>query len=274
MPLLVDRELVALYEDNCIITDKKPPENWYDMNSPVQPSSIDLHIGKIFVPEVKPDRRGGINKPKTDSHTLPPGGTAFVETDEELNVPSNFAGFGFPPASIAVKGILMTNPGHIDPGFRGHLTFTLINMGKDSFTIRNGDILFTTLWMKLNSDVERDYYTRTNGKTTGVKEENIDVLSKDFLNVENRAKSIAKKYLTSAAVIASIVSILGLGVQYAINHFGEIDNRMNGLEKSMAVLQVKLEERDSKQNIKMRESINSLMSRIEAVEKKIQHHQR
>ena len=106
MNLLIDKELVELVKNKKITEFTDPPADWYSKASPVQPTSIDLHIGKIFVPEVERDRRGGIINPKTDYHTLNSGETAFIETVEKLNVPSDIAGFGFPPASIAVKGIL------------------------------------------------------------------------------------------------------------------------------------------------------------------------
>jgi len=272
MKLLIDKELVALVQSKKI-TEFVDPSDWYNKTSPVQPSSIDMHIGKIFVPEIDPDRRGGINNPKTDYHTLLSGETAFVETAEKLDVPPDIAGFGFPPASMAVKGILMTNPGHIDPGFKGNLTFTLINMGKEPFTIRHGDILFTTLWVKLSCDVEKDYSIRTGVLDTGAKEENVDVLSKDFLDVNNRAERKAKKALKSSIIwassIAAAISVLGGGIQYALSTSSANNKRIEELTKTMAVLEVKLEERNSKQVAELKEDIDSIKSKIGLVKKEI-----
>lgn len=266
MNLLIDKELIALVRSKKIMEFADPPADWYNKTSPVQPSSIDMHIGKIFVPEVDPDRRGGINNPKTDYHTLHSGETAFVETAEKLVVPPDIAGLGFPPASTAVKGILMTNPGHIDPGFKGNLTFTLINMGKESFTIRRGDILFTTLWVKLSCDVEKDYSTRTGALVTGAKEENIDVLSKDFLDVDNRAERKAKRYAISsialATIIAATISASALWLQSAYSTSNANNKRIEELTKSIAVLEVKLEERNSKQVTELKKDIDSIKSKL------------
>jgi dCTP deaminase len=266
MTVLTDQDLVKLVEGQRITFYKDPPKDWYDKNSPVQPSSIDFHIGKIFVPEVKPERRGGFKNPKSNSHTLTPGGTVLVETEEELDVPKNIAGFGFPPASTAVKGLLMTNPGHIDPGFKGRLTFTLINMGRDPFTIRQGDVLFTTLWIKLSMDVKKDYFARQ-GITAKAKEENIDVLSKDFLNVDSRAKKIAKGYITWAAIIAFSISALATWVQYALTTTSSIKKDIDNLKSSMRVLEVKLEERSGKEVAALEKTTDNLKMRIEILEK-------
>jgi len=266
MNLLIDKELVELVKNKKITEVTEPPQDWYSKISPVQPTSIDLHIGKIFVPEVERDRRGGIINPKTDYHTLNSGETAFIETAEKLNVPSDIAGFGFPPASTAVKGLLMTNPGHIDPGFIGNLTFTLINMGREPFTIRRGDILFTTLWIKLSCNVEKDYKTRTGALATGVNEGNIDVLSKDFLDVNNRAKKIAKSYIAWATIIAASISVFAAGIQYALSNSNANNTRLEELTKSIAVLEVKLEERNSKQVSELEKEINSIKSKLNLIE--------
>ena len=266
MNLLIDKELVELVKNKKITEFTEPPQDWYSKISPVQPTSIDLHIGKIFVPEIERDRRGGIINPKTDYHTLNSGETAFIETAEKLNVPSDIAGFGFPPASTAVKGLLMTNPGHIDPGFIGNLTFTLINMGREPFTIRRGDIIFTTLWMKLSCNVEKDYKTRTGALAAVANEGNIDVLSKDFLDVNNRAKKIAKSYIAWATIIAASISVFAAGIQYALSNSNANSKRLEELTKSIAVLEVKLEERNSKQFSELEKEIISIKSKLNLIE--------
>lgn len=67
-------------------------------------------------------------------------------------MPAKLAGIGFPPTSVSAKGVLMTNPGHVDPGFIGHLQFTLINMGKDRFTLAQADRIVTLLLFELDGN--------------------------------------------------------------------------------------------------------------------------
>jgi dCTP deaminase len=269
MNLLIDKELVDLVQNQKFIEFIDPPSDWFSKSSPIQPTSIDMHIGKIFVPETEINRRGGFKNPKIDSHTLSSGETAFIETAEKLNVPKDIAGFGFPPASTAVKGILMTNPGHIDPGFKGHLTFTLINMGKEPFTIRCGDILFSTLWVKLTCNVEKDYSTRTGRLNACASEGNVDVLSKDFLNVNKRAKKHAKSYIKWATIIAASISVLAAGIQYGISNSNANNKRIEEMAKSIAVLEVKLEERNSKKVSEFEKTINSMKSKIDLIERQV-----
>src|ERR1044071_7570853 len=121
MKLLTDAELKQRIESsNRIIFGVPEPKDWFSKDSPIQPSSVDLHIGEIFLPETKKDDPGYETTPLSE-HSLEPGHTAVVTTQEEFVLPGNVAGIGFPPSHISFKGILMTNPGHIDAGYRGRL---------------------------------------------------------------------------------------------------------------------------------------------------------
>src|SRR2546430_1903946 len=116
MKLLKDDELKELYKgEKPVIAGVPAPSNWTEANSPVQPSSIDLHIGKISVPAEHTAQEP--TKMSHGRHPLPPGQTAVVTTLEHLHMTRNLAAVGFPPSHVSVQGILMTNPGHVDPGY-------------------------------------------------------------------------------------------------------------------------------------------------------------
>ena len=118
MQLLKDDELVPLIRDQGVIRGIDAPGDWYGKDSPIQPSSVDLHIGDIYVPGTEVGQSGGEGDPLAD-HVLEPGNTAIVVTQETFSLPPSIAGIGFPPTEVSAKGILMTNPGHVDPGFAG-----------------------------------------------------------------------------------------------------------------------------------------------------------
>jgi len=148
--LLKDDELVGYVSGTKpLITGVPQPANWYGDDSPIQPSSIDLHIGDIFLPGVKKDDPGGVFRPKTE-HILGPGRTAVVLTQEEFQLPGDIAGIGFPPSHVSFQGILMTNPGHVDPGYAGPMRFTVINMGSQDYILRRGDEIVTMLLIELS----------------------------------------------------------------------------------------------------------------------------
>ena len=86
----------------------------------------------------------------------------------------------------------MTNPGHIDPGFKGHLRFTVINMGKKSFNLRRGDTIVTCLLIRLQAPATMNYAAQGHNPTGDrPPRREIEHLSRDFLDFTKRASTIA-----------------------------------------------------------------------------------
>jgi dCTP deaminase len=173
------------------------PDPPYGRDSPIQPSSLDLTIGAIFLPEAQDDEEGGVGA-DTGEHWLKPGHTAVVVTRERLNFPPEIAGFGFPPTRISSSGILMTNPGHIDPGFEGYLKFTVINMGKRRFQLRRGDAIVTCLLVQLDAPAHADYKALGHEATAALPSRaSMNRLTQDFLDFTDRATEIATRIATA-----------------------------------------------------------------------------
>src|ERR1700688_40938 len=100
MSLLRDQDLIANItgsRETRYVQGIELPTDPYSKDSAVQASSLDLHIGEIFLPDTKKDDEGGQQNPKS-SHWLQTGETAVVTTKETLHFPGNIAGFGFPPS--------------------------------------------------------------------------------------------------------------------------------------------------------------------------------
>ena len=223
MTLLSDRELVSKITQDPRIIIGLPKErlDWYDKDSPIQPSSIDLHIGEIFVPGKKDSSFFFWEKkckPKTE-YILMPGHTTVVCTKEEINFPNDLAGIGFPLSRNSSQGILMTNPGHIDPGYQGPLRFTLINMSRKKFPLRAGDKIVTLILIKMHREAEKGWFERNEEKSKKPDKEQVNRLAPDFGDIENRAIKISKKEINKAhlkslwvpviaAVIAGVITLI------------------------------------------------------------------
>lgn len=163
----------------------------YAADSPVQPCSVDLRIGDIFVPGVDENRAGGAENPR-EILELEPGKTAVIKTLETCDFPSDVGGFGFPPNAVSSKGILMTNPGHVDPGYQGTMEFTVINMGRDKYPLARGRKIVSLLLFKLDPPVHKNLYERGVEKQDGVAAL-LAALSRDFLNITSRVREAAKR---------------------------------------------------------------------------------
>lgn len=214
--------------------------------SQVQASSIDLRIGDIYLPETSAEALGGVDNPR-GSHSLLPGRTAVVSTAETLNFPKDLGAFGFPPSRVSGRGLLMTNPGHVDPGYKGKMTFTVINMGRLPYELQRDNPIVSLLLFRLPQEVEGGY-TERYGERVGkpVSEERLDRLSADFLNIEERAQRIAKGeerktrlWSIAAPVIVGLLTLLGLYLQTAAQldqRFRELEGRLQEMQTSLSVV--------------------------------------
>lgn len=209
MTLLKDNELQATLVDGAQVLNVPAPPGgpnggWDHKDSSVQPASLDLHVGHIYNPQAQPDESGGLNRPRS-GYSLKPGETVVVTTAETLALGADIAGFGFPPSHVSFQGILMTNPGHIDPGYRGRLRFAVINMGSGQYSIRTGDVIMTVLFERLSAAARRDYAARhQNQPAPDLNQEDLDRLSRDFLSIDDRAGAIATNTIKSAALVVPI----------------------------------------------------------------------
>ena len=73
--------------------------------------------------------------------TLEPGERGLIPTGISVAIPEGFEGQIRPRSGLAIqKGIGIVNgPGTIDSDYRGEIGILLINFGKESFIIRNGE---------------------------------------------------------------------------------------------------------------------------------------
>lgn len=164
----------------------------------IQPSSLDLSIGKMFIPtsDESPKR----TEPRIE-YELNPGQTVVVETLEEIKLNGNICGLGFPIASISSNGILMTNPGHVDPGYSGHLSVTLINMGRVPILLRRRKPIISLLFFVLDTEVGRNFSQRRNGKIDKKDYDSmLQNLALDFGNYTERMSVAASKAVDDKAL--------------------------------------------------------------------------
>jgi deoxycytidine triphosphate deaminase len=226
----------------------------------IQPGSVDLSVGDIFRP-----KRSRWSKKKQDPRSevvLKQGETAVIRSKEELNIPANVAAIAFPPARVSTKGLLMTNAGHVDPGYQGYLHLTVINMGKEDYVIRRNDRLVSLIFIKLNKAAGTDWITRRGGAVptdSTLVDTAISSLSFDFLDVENRAKAEASKAVAKMTLwqfvlplVASIAaSILTVGIMSRDNstELAKLEGRIGGLGGNV--------------------NLDSVEARLEKIEKKL-----
>jgi hypothetical protein len=218
---------------------------------------------------------GSVHMPRTNI-CLEQGRTAVVQTAEEIALPKGISAIGFPPSTkISLPGLLTTNPGIIDPGFRGKLQLTVINMGSDPFPLKSGDRIMRLLLFR-DPAVSDPPDPPPDSPLT---EELLSRLSPDFLNVSERARLAAKREVDesglgikkwqvwtslSAAILVAVLAFAG-------NYITEQDrielNREELLEKIQNV-HADVSRLDAEVNpasgVKALRDLNDRVARIEA----------
>jgi len=237
---LNDEELHALLAPPSKVIEGLSREAVTDSKAdPIQPASVDLTIGGIYIPDTPTGEPGSVGNPITGEHLLDSGGTAVVETRETCHIPPDIGAIGFPPATVSAKGLLTTNPGHIDPGYEGTLSFTVINMGKRSFSLKCGDEIVTLLLFRMRA-ARAPYDARDNGVHGAVKRERLDRLSYDFLSIDKRTQSAIKTAERKGFALAAAVPIAVAAIAY----FGSYQPQraeISKLQQEVKVLQTKID---------------------------------
>jgi dCTP deaminase len=260
MSLLRDEDLIARINLDPpgvpYVEGLKLPSDPYSSDSPVQGTSLDLHIGNIYLPGKKKNELGGVDNPKSQ-HWLETGRTAVLTTKEKLRFPNDVAGFGFPPSTVSFQGLLMTNPGHVDPGYEGFMRFTVINMAKEPFELKRGDRIVRLLLFKLDAPVHAGYGARHPEPSRLPNEEDISRLSEDFVNVDRRAKKIARAQglrwsigiSAGVAVIVAFLQLWGTGNLFSRKDIEELKKRQDLVEydvKNRVIIEQKLADFDNR----------------------------
>ncbi|HJJ55805.1 MAG TPA: dCTP deaminase [Methanocorpusculum sp.] len=102
----------------------------------LQPSSYDLRVDTDCI--------------------LKRGEFTLVSTMEFICLPPDLAATLRTRSSFGRKGILL-GAGYIDPGFRGNLTLSLVNMGPEDISIKKGTRIVQMLIHTILGNVEKAY---------------------------------------------------------------------------------------------------------------------
>ena len=84
-----------------------------------------------------------IDLKKTESYCLKHGEVARVRTKEQLSLKNDIYGALTYPSKLAREGIAVNIAGHVDPGFRGVIEFTIFNYSGRPFPLKMGQDIAT-----------------------------------------------------------------------------------------------------------------------------------
>jgi len=123
-------------------------------------ASYDLRLGSevLVTPEHEPRKLA-----KGQTLNIRPGQFAILTTEEYLKMPEDLLGFITVKFTYKSKGLVNISGFHVDPGFEGKLVFSVYNTGPSTVTLRNGDMVFSIFFAKIEPPI--GYQGRHNKQT-------------------------------------------------------------------------------------------------------------
>jgi dCTP deaminase len=115
-----------------------------------------LRIG----PELYVTPTAGLESPAThtkrqlgenEGFTIPAGQFAFLLTEEVIEVPVNAIAFISMKAKTKFRGLVNVSGFHVDPGWKGRLTFSVFNAGPSAIHLTRGMPLFLIWYADLDA---------------------------------------------------------------------------------------------------------------------------
>ena len=101
-----------------------------------------------------------------EAFTIPPGQFAFLLTEEVISVPPDALAFISIRAKTKFRGLVNVSGFHVDPGYRGQLTFSVFNAGPVPVHLKRGQPTFLIWYASLDCE--------TTFKKDGTIQEGID----------------------------------------------------------------------------------------------------
>lgn len=84
--------------------------------------------------------------------TVPPGQFAFLLTEEIVTVPADALAFISIRAKTKFRGLVNVSGFHVDPGYRGQLTFAVFNAGPVPIHLKRGQPIFLIWYASLDRE--------------------------------------------------------------------------------------------------------------------------
>jgi deoxycytidine triphosphate deaminase len=144
--MLNNIDITALIASNDLILNHEP--------SRIQPASYDLVIGTIFRDKQIINASHARAK---DPIEIAPGEVVTMLSLEELKLPNNICATAYAMNGQSSEGLLVLNPGHVDPGFKGPLTIVALNLRKVPIALQLGEPIFTVVFNKLAQSATPPY---------------------------------------------------------------------------------------------------------------------
>ncbi len=209
MTILNNSEIRSLVSTSGLIADTD--------DDSFQPCSYDMRIGTIFRDGQVINQHHARNN---EQISLKPGEVITMTTLETLKLPENIAGTAYAINAQSSEGLLVLNPGHVDPGYEGYLTVMAVNMRRVPYVVSLKDKIFTIVFQRLEnaavpaykssqrprSDKERDLNKKVVEKAVSSLADLI-AINAPFTKPEDVNRQIRVHWATVTTMIAAFLTL-------------------------------------------------------------------
>jgi dCTP deaminase len=157
-----------------------------------------------------------------EAFTIPPGQFAFLLTEEIVSVPADALAFISIRAKTKFRGLVNVSGFHVDPGYRGQLTFAVFNAGPVSIHLRRGQPIFLIWYASLDRETA---FKKDGAVHQGIDPELVTAVSGELQSFAGLSKKIkdaekalsdrvhaVEKQQTYSNVVAGIVLTIMVGL--------------------------------------------------------------
>lgn len=127
-----------------------------------------------------------------EAFTIPPGQFAFLLTEEVVSVPADALAFISIRAKTKFRGLVNVSGFHVDPGYRGQLTYAVFNAGPVPIHLKRGQAIFL-IWY---ASLDRETASKKDGKVhRGIDPELVTAVAgelQSFSSLSKRIKDVDK----------------------------------------------------------------------------------
>jgi len=179
----------------------------------IQSASIDLRVGKEITNSH--DNKIDISK---HSYWLSPQETILIETMERIQLPKNITG-NIGGMALYAKQFIQYGIGYeIDPGFEGHIGFTITNLRDKAFRIHTAMPIISVILYKLSNESNQSWVNKNEEKSVLTR----DTKSKLLRSELRKAIQGMIQTTTTASVIEHSIK----GTDLKIKHHKDTDQNL------------------------------------------------
>ena len=122
-----------------------------------------------------------------EAFTIPPGQFAFLLTEEIVSIPSDAIALISIRAKSKFRGLVNVSGFHVDPGYRGQLTFAVFNAGPVPIHLKRGQSIFLIWYVSLDCSTA---YKKNGAIHRGIDTDLITSVAGELLSFAGLAKRI------------------------------------------------------------------------------------